>query len=64
MELIIVYHLILTILKRIFNIGEGNTFGINASFGAPDKNIILILVKQKQNFAWVCIIIMIIVTYL
>ena len=30
---------------------EGNTFGINGSFGAPEKKLILILVKQRQNFA-------------
>ena len=36
-------HLILTILKMFFLIsGEGDTFGINGSFGAPKK---IILVK-------------------
>ena len=30
---------------------EGDTFGINGSFGAPEKDSVLILVKQEQNFA-------------
>ena len=40
-------------LKNEFLIlGERNTFSINGSFGAKEKNIyILILVKQKQRFA-------------
>ena len=32
---------------------EGPTFGINGSFGASEKNLTLILVKQRQNFVWV-----------
>ena len=44
--------------------GVDNTFVINGRFGATEKKIILILVKQRQNFAWVCIIILIIVIYL
>ena len=32
-------------------LGEGDTFGINGSLGAPEKKLILILVKQRQNFA-------------
>ena len=39
---------------------ERDTFGINGSFGAPKKSI-LILVKQIQNFALAWIIIVIIV---
>ena len=35
-------------------LGEGPTYGINRSFA-------LILVKQTQNLAWVCIIMVIIV---
>ena len=35
-------------------LGEGSTYGINRSF-------VLILVKQTQNLAWVCIIMVIIV---
>ena len=42
--------------------GEGPTFGINGKFGSPDKkNLVLILVKETQNFVWVCIIILIII---
>ena len=45
-------------LKNDFLIlGEGDTFGTNGSFGASEKKI-------KQNFACVCITIMIIVIYL
>ena len=32
-------------------LGEEDTFGINGSLGAPGKKLILILVKQRQNFA-------------
>ena len=42
-------------------LGEGDTFGFNGSFGAPEKGLVLILVKQTQNFAWVYIIMLIIV---
>ena len=31
-------------------LGEGDTFGINESFGALEKSLILILVKQRQSF--------------
>ena len=52
-------------LKNIFSIlSEGDTFGINGSFGAPEKILILILVKERQHFAWVYILIVIIVFYL
>ena len=65
MGLIIVYHLILIILKNEFLIlSEGDTFGINGSFGAPGKHLILLLVKGRQNFVWVCIIIMLTLIYL
>ena len=30
---------------------EGDTFGINGSFGAPEKCFMLILVKQTHNLA-------------
>ena len=43
---------------------EGDTFGINGSFDATEKSLVLIKVKQTQNFAWVCIIMLIIVIYL
>ena len=37
-------------------LGEGDTFGISGSFSAPKwKRLILVLVKHRQNFAWVCI---------
>ena len=56
--------------KNIFLVlDEGDTFHINGSSGTPEKNLILvkyrekvlILVKQRQNFAWVCITMVIIV---
>ena len=31
-------------------LGEGPTFGINGRFGSPEKNLVLILVKQTKNF--------------
>ena len=42
-------------------LGLGPTYGINGSFGSPEKTIVLILLKQIQNFAWVYIIMLIIV---
>ena len=52
-------------LKHDFVIsGEGDNFKINGSLGAPEKNVMLILVKQRQSFVWICIIMLIIVTYL
>ena len=54
MGLIIVHHLILTkkiFLKKDFLVvGEGDTFVINGSFGAPEKNLILTLVKQRKKY--------------
>ena len=51
-------------LKNGFLIlGEGSTFGINGRFGASEQKSILILVKQRQNFVWACIIIVTIVNY-
>ena len=35
-------------------LGEGDTFGINGSFGAPEKYLILILVKQRQRQSFHC----------
>ena len=32
-------------------LGEGRTTGINGSFGASEKKLILVLVKQRQNLA-------------
>ena len=40
--------------------GKRDNFGINRSFGPPQKKLVLILVKQRQNFAWVYFTIMII----
>ena len=42
-------------------LGEGDTFGINGSFGAPEKSLVKISVKQTQNFARVYITMVIIV---
>ena len=39
---------------------KGDTFSIYGSFGGPEKSLVLILVKQRQNFAGVCIAIVII----
>ena len=51
-------------LKNVFlTLGKKDTFGINGSFGAPEKNLTLKSVKQRQNFAWVCIITVIIVFF-
>ena len=36
-------------------LGEKDTFGINGSFSALEKNLVLILLKQRQNFGWVYI---------
>ena len=36
-------------------LGGGDSFGINGSFGAPERNLILTLIKKKQNFTWVYI---------
>ena len=29
---------------------EGPTYGINGSFGSPEKSLVLILLEQTQNF--------------
>ena len=42
-------------------LGEGDTFGINGSFGAPEKKLVLTLLKQRQNFVRVYITTVIIV---
>ena len=36
--------------KNVLVLSEGQTFGINGSFGSV-KGLLLILVKQRQNFA-------------
>ena len=44
-------------------LGDGDTFGIDGRFGAPEKTFSInnLVVKQRQNFAWVYIIMGIIV---
>ena len=49
--------------NKFLILGERDTCDINGTFGAPEKSLILILVKQRQNFVWVCIIIAIAVIY-
>ena len=49
-------------LKNDFRIlEEGDAFGFNGSFGAPEKKLVSILVKQTQNFDWIYIVMLIIV---
>ena len=49
--MIIAHHLILAVLKIYFLIlGNGDIFDINGRFGVPERNLILILVKQRQFF--------------
>ena len=31
---------------------EGSAYGINGSFGSPEKSLLLILVNEIQNFVW------------
>ena len=42
-------------------LGEVSTYGINRSFESPEKGLVLILLRQIQNFVWVCITMLIIV---
>ena len=39
----------------------GQTYDINRGFGSPEKGLVLILLKRIQNFAWIYIIMQIIV---
>ena len=39
--------------NNFVNLGEEPTFGINGSFGLPEKSLVLILVKQIQSFLFV-----------
>ena len=48
--LIIVHHLNHNRKNNFFVLGEGPAFGINGSFGAPEKRLILISLKRTQNF--------------
>ena len=46
-------------------LGEGAAYAISESFGSPEKKlIILILLKQTQNFVWFFIIMLIIAIFL
>ena len=36
--------------KNSFLLGEGDTFGINGSFGAPDKKVSINFSKAKTKF--------------
>ena len=50
--------------KNVFLLlGKGTTFSINEHFGSPEKKFNINLVKQRRNFIWVCIIMLIIVSY-
>ena len=40
------------------------TYGINGRFGSQRKSLILILLRQIQNFVWVYIIVLIIIIWL
>ena len=51
--------------KMFFIVLSGGYFlGFNGSFGSPEKKLLLIIVKQRQNFAWVCITIVIVICLL
>ena len=39
---------------------KGYNFGINGTFGPPDKMFSITLINQRQNDVWVCITIRII----
>ena len=45
-------------------LGDGSIDDINGSVNAAGKELVLTLVRQKQNFAWVCIIMVVVVIYL
>ena len=64
LKLITTHHLMQIILRIFLILGEGDTFGINGNFGAAGISLVLILVKQTQNFAAVYITMLIIVIYL
>ena len=36
-------------------VGDGTTFGINGSFGSPEKKISINSSKANRNFVWVCV---------
>ena len=43
---------------------EGNTFRINGSFGAAEKILIIVLIKQTRNFASIYTMLLIIIVCL
>ena len=45
-------------------LGESSTFGINGNFGSPEKKFSTNFSKANTNFAWVCFIMLVIVTCL
>ena len=42
--------MLITVLHLIWTIGKGDTFGINGSFGAPEKKISIDFTKAKTKF--------------
>ena len=47
--------------NKFLILGEGRTCGINGSFGPLKKSLVLILLKETQNFVWVYIIMLMLV---
>ena len=47
--------------NNFFVLGADPTFGINGSFGSAEKKLSINFSRATQHFAWVCIIILIIV---
>ena len=41
--------------NNIFLLGEGPTKVISDSVGGAEKNLLSTLVKERQNFVWLCI---------
>ena len=39
--------------NNFLTLGLGPAFRINGSFSSPEKNLVLILLKQTQSFVWV-----------
>ena len=49
--------------NNFLELGEGSTDDINASVGAIEEKFSINFTKANKNFAWVCIIMVIIVIY-
>ena len=47
--------------NKFLILGEGQTYGINESFGSPEKKFSINFTKATQNFVWVYVIMLIIV---